>query len=191
MFSLLNSQFSSFKIIKFLTIIIILFYVYYLSIYNNQWQKLLFGSFNKRETILYLSSIFVSTICYFIFTFYIYNKTDKKTSVVNTPMESEGQFYYLVAYSVLLLCSLLFIPFVFHYATSSPKSIDVSYIIQSLLYLILISTVGIILLFNNTKYDLKNKKDKIIYAFTWVSLVYFFIQVSFIDIGFWTPKFLS
>ena len=183
-----NSKFSSFKIIKFLTILIFIVYLYYFAIYKKQALKFLFASFTNNQTNLFLISLLISLLCYLFFTTYIYQKTEPKTPVANMPMETEGQFYYLIAYSVLLLSSLLFAPFVFNYAIF--KDLDVSYIIQALSYLILFATIGIILLFNNTEFSLKTKKEKITHILVWIALFYFFIQISFLDIGFWLPKFL-
>ena len=184
-----NSKFSSFKIIKFLTLFIFIVYTYYFAIYKKTSLKLIFSTLNRNQTVLFLISLLISIFCYLFFTSYIYTKPEPKTPVANMPMETEGQFYYLIAYSVLLLSSLLFAPFVFNYAIF--KDLDVGYIIQALSYLILFATIGIILLFNNTEFSLKTKKEKITHILVWIALFYFFIQISFIDIGFWLPKFLS
>lgn len=184
-----NSKFSSFKIIKFLTILVLIIYLYYFAIYGKTSFKFLFSSLNRNQTLFFLLSLFVSLLCYIFFTTYIYKKPKENTQVVGMPMESEGQFYYLVAYSILLLSSLLFAPFVFNYAIF--KDLDVGYIIQALSYLILFATIGIILLFNNTKFSLQNRKEKIVHTLVWVSLFYFFIQISFLDIGFWIPKYIK
>ena len=186
----LISKFSSFKIIIFLTILAFIFHSYYFAINKSSWSNLLFSSFNKWETNLYLLSLVISSICYIVFTLYIYKKPEPETPVIGMPMETEGQFYYLIAYSILLLSSILFVPFVFNYACGN-KNLDTSYIIKALTYLILIATMGIILLFNNTQFSLKTKKEKMLHLIVWVCLIYFFIQVSFLDIGFWTEKFIK
>lgn len=185
----LSSKFSSFKIVLFLSTIFIIINLYYFAVYKANWFKYLFSSLTSFQTNLYLISLFFSIICFITFTIYIYKKPEPNTPVLNMPMETEGQFYYLILFSIILLSSILFTPFIFNYAFSS--NIDVSYIIKALSYLILFATIGLILLFNNTQFSLKTKKEKKNHIIIWITLFYFFIQISFIDIAFWIPKFLQ
>lgn len=169
-----------------LGLILSLQYVYY--IYTLKNPDILWGNIKGVLRIVYIVSIFLAIFSYIYLAWYLLFKINPyKTRVLGKRFYESGYKYYIIAFLIILIFSLLWLPVTLNYLSSGNKKIF--YRTVFILSMVALGSIFLALLVYQTKF--KNmEKYKYYYYTAIVCSLWFMFHVTYLDAYLWPQYFI-